>query len=153
LANFVGLARISAPEHVIEACQPQAAKLPVAKVRDGRLGQRRSGDANTQLFALNSKPSNHRTTTRAGHSASPISPPRHAICNHRGRLFIPWQARPLPRAGAIRLSHSLKQHNTRLTSDNGWPSTATAARLATSTSPRRTSRSLIRWCAATSPWL
>ena len=152
MANFVGLARISAPEHVIEACQPQAAKLPVAKVRDGRLGQRRSGDANTQLFALNNKPSNHRTTTRAGHSAPPISPPRD-LQYHRGRLFIPWQARPLPRAGAIRLSHSLKQHNTRLTSDHGWPSTTSAARLATPTPPRRTTRSLIRWRAATSPWL
>ena len=76
-----------------------------------------------------------------------------AICNHCGRLFIPWQARPLPRAGAIRLSHSLKQHNTRHTSDHGWPPTPSAARLATPTTPRRTTRSLVRRRAATSPLL
>ena len=132
-------------------------KLPVARSKKPRSrGRLSSGDIRVQhaTFCFNGKPSNHhRTTARAGHSASPIPYHRRSICKYRGRLFIPWQARPLPRAGAIRLSHSLKQHDTRHTSDHGWPSTPSAARLATPTSPRRTTRSLVRRRAATSPWL
>lgn len=130
MANFVGRASanlgLDARDRGMETSgrlsvgKRATRKLPVARSL-ARDGSRLSGDANTQLFALNGKPSNHhRTTTRAGHSASPIPNHRPAICKYRGRLFIPWQARPpLPRAGAIRLSHSLKQHNTRLI--RSWP--------------------------------
>jgi len=98
-------------------------KLPVARSKKPRSrGRLSSGDIRVQhaTFCFNGKPSNHhRTTARAGHSASPIPYHRRSICKYRGRLFIPWQARPLPRAGAIRLSHSSNQHNTRLI--RSWP--------------------------------
>ena len=99
-----------------EASVARRAQKPRSRWMHCRLGLRGSGDANTQLFVLNGNPGHPRTIAppRAQATAHRLYH-RRAVCKYCGRLFVPWQARPSPRAGAIRLSHSLKQHNTRAT--------------------------------------